>query len=576
MSALRRSDWIMAGWCALLTGAILAPALRPGYILAYDMVATPRPPLDWRSMGLGDALPRAVPQDAVVAVVALAIRGDLVQKAALVAVVFAAALGAARLVPAGRLVPAARLGPPLVAATVYAWSAYLGERLFIGHWGLLAAYAALPWLVRAAFAVRAGERGAAWRVVACGAPAFLTPSGGVIALGTAVALLATVRRGWAALGGLALLTAPWIVAGLLGPAPGRSDPAGVAAFAPRAENWSGTIGALLTLGGVWNRGAMPASRAGWLAPILGIAVLALAAAGATSMRRAWPAGSLTALATAAAVGLGLAAAGALPGSRRIVALAVESVPGAGLLRDGQKLIAPFALLVAVAAAAGAHRIASWLDGRGERLAATAVLVTAVLLPIAALPDLAGLPGLGARRLTAVHYPPEWDRVAALTARSPGELVTLPFGAFRAYPWNGGRTALDPADRYFAVPVVVDDELVVGGQGAAKVRGESPRAATIRAALAGGRPLAAEGVRWALVERDQPGEVPPQALAGMRQVYQGGSLALYENPAAPDPPLPAPWRRLALLAAYLLALATVVTSVIVNRVHVRVRKSRTDW
>jgi hypothetical protein len=124
-----------------------------------------------------------------------------------------------------------------------------------------------------------------------------------------------------------------------------------------------------------------------------------------------------------------------------------------------------------------------------------------------------------------------------------------------------------------VPVVPDDDLLVGGR---RIRGESPRGREIRDCLARGRPLASVGVRWALAETDQPGAVPESALVGMRRVYSRGSLALYENPAAPRPADPDLWRRLALAMAYLLALATVAGSAVASAVHVRLRKTRTDW
>ena len=53
--------------CAVPALVVVGPALAPGYVLTYDMVFTPRQPLLRSSVGLGSALPRAVPADAVVA-----------------------------------------------------------------------------------------------------------------------------------------------------------------------------------------------------------------------------------------------------------------------------------------------------------------------------------------------------------------------------------------------------------------------------------------------------------------------------------------------------------------------------
>ena len=136
---------------AVLALAVLAPLLAPGYVLAYDMIFTPRQPLLPDSLGLGSALPRAVPVDAVVALLTTVVPGAVVQKVALVAAILAATVGA------GRLVPADRTAARLVAASLYGWNAYVAERLFIGHWTLLLAYASLPWVVSAALRLRRGE-----------------------------------------------------------------------------------------------------------------------------------------------------------------------------------------------------------------------------------------------------------------------------------------------------------------------------------------------------------------------------------------------------------------------------------
>jgi len=598
--------------CAALTLAVAAPLLGPGYVLAFDQVAVPRLALTWRAAGLSDTLPRAVPQDAVLALASLLVRGDLLQKALLVAILYAAAWGAASLVPTGRT--AVRV----VAAAGYLWTPYLAERLLIGHWGLLAAYAALPWVVRHARDARAGRPGAVARTVLCAAPACLTPTGSLLAL----ALVAAVA-GWpgppgaaagpgrsrrrtaaAAAVAVAALTLPWVVAGVLARPGGGSDPAGVDVFASRAESWAGTLGTVLGTGGLWNAGAVPATRASALAPLTTLAVLALAAAGLPLLRRRWAtSGGTTPLLVLAAGGLVLALAGSVPVVRDGLRLLVEAVPGGGLLLDGHTFLAPYALLLAVGAALGAERSAERLRERlgerlGERLTARAaaghpperspvrspvrlaalpavVLAAAVLLPLAGLPDLAWG---GGGRLRPVAYPPDWDTVAERVAERPGELVTLPYGAVRAYAWARG-PVLDPADRYLPVPVVVDDTLLVGTEeGTVTVRGESRRAAEVRACLDTGCPLASLGLRWVLVERGVPGTVPPQALEGLRLVHDGEDLVLYENPDGRAPAPPPLGDRALLAGAYavaagvLLAAAAALAAPAVTRARRRRRRA----
>jgi hypothetical protein len=193
-------------------------------------------------------------------------------------------------------------------------------------------------------------------------------------------------------------------------------------------------------------------------------------------------------------------------------------------------------------------------------AGAVVLVAAALLPVGALPDLAW-GGLG--RLAPANYPADWDRVAAYVgarARDGDELVTLPLSTFRAYSFNGGRTSLDPTPRYLPARVIVDDRLVVGDL---VLAGENTRAAQMVQTVAAGRSLADTGARWVLVQHGTPGEVRPSALAGLRQVYSGRALTLYENPqaaAAPSAPL---HRWVLLLAAYALALVVLVVNVVVT-------------
>jgi len=155
-----RARWALWATAAGLVAAILGPLVRPGYVLSYDMVFVPDQRLSWHLVAPADALPRAVPLDAVVAVASLIAPGWLLQRVALVAIIVAAALGAARVMPTDRT--AVRI----VAAVGYVWTPFLAERLLIGQWALLCAYAALPWLVAAAVELRRPEARQAFPVAA--------------------------------------------------------------------------------------------------------------------------------------------------------------------------------------------------------------------------------------------------------------------------------------------------------------------------------------------------------------------------------------------------------------------------
>ncbi|MEH1058980.1 hypothetical protein V6U89_27705 [Micromonospora sp. CPCC 206171] len=506
-----------------VTVAVLAPLAAPGLVLSYDMVFVPDQP--WRAelVAPGESLPRAVPLDALISLASQVAPGWLLQRVALAAILLTAAIGAGRLVPARH--PATRA----VAAVGYTWTPYLAERLLIGHWGLLLAYGALPWLVAAAVAVPEQRPKALRRLVLAALPAVVTPTGGVVALVTVAVLVA--RRGAARLAALAvgavlLLNLPWLLVTALTRADARSDPDGVAAFSARAENWSGVLGALAGTGGIWNAQTTPVSRSSPLAPVATVLLLALAVLGFRTLRRRWPAGVATRLAVLAAGGFLAALLGVLPGLATLLGWAVATVPGAGLLRDGQKFLVPYALLLVLAGALGAERLAAMVTTRGAVAGGRALLGAALLLPVVVMPDLAfGAAG----RLRPVQYPADWDAVARRLDGQPGEVLSLPFGAYRAYPWNGGRTVLDPLPRYVDADVLVDDTLWVG---TTEVSGENQRAAEVGRVLGAGGPVTATGVRWVVVQRTARGRpVDPAALTGLREVYAGPELSLYENPAA---------------------------------------------
>jgi hypothetical protein len=586
----------------LVNGPLLDPRHLGGQALSDDMVFVPRQPLTAAALGLGDTLPRAVPQDAFVAALGTVLPGGVVQRLVLLAACFLAPLGSALLVPASRALTRA------IAATTYGWSGYLAERLVIGHWGLLMCWAALPWLVRCALRLREGgplrsRRGMA-ALVLTAAPSCLVPTGGLVALAVASVILFWPGAGragrvrLAAIAAVAALDLPWLVAGVLATSRAVSGTSAVDVFAARGENWSGVPGAVLGLGGTWNAATVPVSRTTVAAPLLTALLLVLAGAGIGPLRRRWSGAAAGVLALGAA-GVLLALAARTPGLRELLALLVEAVPAAGLLRDGQKYLVLYAVPLALCAALGAERVAAALDRRALGAGAAAVLIGAFALPLAALPDLAW--GVGGR-IRPVEYPADWQRVAdVLAARAPAgtgtssrdgrrdrpdDLVTLPYAAFRRFDWNGGRTVLDPAARWFDVPVVVDDELPVAtGDGTVLVPGESRRAGEVRDALSADLPLASIGVRWVLVERGTAGPLPPRALDGMRPLYRGETLLLYERDPGTDPGVgadryaagatePGRLRTLAVVGAHLAALVLVLACLLF--LAIRSPRGATCW
>ncbi|MFF3568564.1 hypothetical protein ACFYXQ_12395 [Nocardia jiangxiensis] len=414
-----------AGYSLVLALVVVGPLLGPGYLLLRDGVSTPRSYPTDSALGLGDAAPRAVPQDWLLATVSSVVDGGIVVKAILVAALWAAGWGAAAL--ARRLLDVP-VGPQLVAATIAVWNPYVAERLLQGHWSLLAGYAALPWTVLAAYGIRrhaqekltvaaqpdqnlrrdaadvhgeannhdqvndhdqagrhiragarsrrnarigAGTRGRvnvrgqgfrAWAVLgSCLAAAGLTPTGALLA--GCVAFVVIGRRNLVgALGLWCVASAPWLVAvALSGTGAEPSDPAGITAFAARAEPGLGTIGSLAGLGGIWNAQAVPGSRTTLFA-LVGTVVLLLVVAGGIR-RVAAPGDAATryirrALLILAAVVIALPALGATGWGLHVGQFLVTRIPGAGLFRDTQKYVALAMPAFALCAAAGCRAIAA--------------------------------------------------------------------------------------------------------------------------------------------------------------------------------------------------------------------------
>jgi hypothetical protein len=150
----------------------------------------------------------------------------------------------------------------------------------------------------------------------------------------------------------------------------------------------------------------------------------------------------------------------------------------------------------------------------------------------------------------------------VSQQPPGQVAALPWGAYRRLDWIGDRVVLDPLPRLLDRRVLTDDALPLSD---VTVHGEDPRAARIsRGLAAGGRLpdlLRAEGVRYAVVHRTQPGAAATErALAGLPVRYRGPDLLLVELPGpAADPPEDQPWRAILGLGVAGLATGAVIVS-----------------
>ena len=472
---------------------MLGPALAPGYVLTYDMVWVPRLAMRADFLGLGTALPRAVPSDAVVAALDVLLPGMLLQKLVLAGALLGAAIGSLRLVGPG-------LAARMVATSVVIWNPFVAERLWLGQWTLLVGYAALPWLADAAIRARR-ERAVPPLLLVLLPVASLSANAGIVS--GLVVLALGVARGRSARTSLLLVVAvlaanaPWVVAGLLH-APIAEGGGSTRFFALHGDGLPAPLAAL-SLGGIWNADVVPTTRTGLVLPLVTcLAVLLAALLGFRRTARRLGRRTTAGLVACWVVGYALALLTWVAPSA--VDWSAGHVPGGGLLRDGTRSLALCVPLLVVLAGDAVDAVAE--RGREAGLGVLVAVVAAVA-PLALLPDAAW--GVGGH-LHAVRYPDDWARARDVIAAAPprGDLLVLPFSSYRAPAWNDGRIVLDPLGRYLQPDFVVSDRLAVSGT---VLPGEDTRGPRVADALrdrdpaAAARSLGRLGIGMVAIEKD---------------------------------------------------------------------------
>jgi hypothetical protein len=518
-------QWSLPGYALLLALLVVAPLLRPGYLLLRDAVSTPRSYLSDTALGL-TMPPRATPQDFAVALASHLIDGGVVVKALLVAGLWLAGWGAARLVAAA-LPDAGRPGQ-CVAITLAIWNPYVGERLLQGHWSLLVGYGCLPWVATTVLRLRSGEAVGFFGLAFWIALAGLTPTGLLLAATVALVCAAAPGAGrprWlcaAVAMGTALVAAlPWLTAAVMGSSlstPTAGSTVGVLAFAPRAEPGLGTLASLASLGGIWNGEAVPSSRATLFAVVSALVLLGVVAAGLPTVTRRPAVVPLLVLAALSVVIPAALATG--PGLHALAAV-IDAAPGLGVLRDGQKWVALAVPGYALAGAGAVVTLRRWLPPSAD----FATALFGCLALIAVLPDLAW--GVGGK-VTPVRYPPGWTAVATAINGAPAPVAVLPAGSMRRFAWSGPVPVLDPLPRWLRADVLSTGDLAISGQ---VVPGEGTRARSVQSLLLSGpepSALASAGVGWVVVESDSAGDMGSAAatLGALTPVYRDNEMALY--------------------------------------------------
>ncbi|HIW91051.1 MAG TPA: hypothetical protein H9870_05240 [Candidatus Corynebacterium avicola] len=351
----RTSRVLLAVWCVVVTCVVFWPFAATlvratvgifsgssgDALLLRDMSVPPTMALNDLATGQ-DGLPRAMPQDAVLAVLSPLIPPPVVVSIIMLACGVLGTCGAAIL--AHRFSSPTCSFVPFLAAGLTLWNPFVAERLLQGHWSVVAAGVLLPTI---ALVVGRGSGRSVLLVIPLLLVCALTPTGLILATVTALVACLMRPRGQRGVRAAALavtavvLSLPWAVTTLLnaGATATLSDAAGADMFAARAEPWVGTLGALAGLGGVWNAEAVPASRE-WLAPVSTLAGVLLALTAVVVAVLLARRGRLqgTPLVVLALVAVVVPAVMATSPGLAITGWAIENVPGAGLVRDAQKFV----------------------------------------------------------------------------------------------------------------------------------------------------------------------------------------------------------------------------------------------
>jgi hypothetical protein len=500
---LNRVDrWLPPALAAVLTGIILGPALGPGVVLSYDLGWSPDPRWTPFVLGQDTPAPRVVPSDAAGVLLGHLLTGAGAEKTVLFTVLMLAAVGAVALL---RWFSPLASAPACCAAVVMTlWNPFVAERLVIGQWTILMGYAVLPWASRAALRLRSG-RGT---FLACGGCVVVGGLGGantvLLVVSTMLVVFLYPAPRWRP-AALVFLTALGVGAAWWLPALARGTSTGtdgLLAFGATQDGPLGLVGSLLTGGGMWNPASHPAERGNVVLALVALTVVVVCTMALVRTPRTAP------LLLAAVLGVVLAVlSGWAPFDPAWSGLA--HVPGGGLLRDGQKLVATWMVLIAVGFGLAVDRLGQ------SRGVVTGVALAFGLIPVLSLPSLAwGVHG----RLSSVSVPQDLRLAASVLSRAgKGDLGVLPWRQYRRYEWNDGRVSLSLIPRMVDQRVLYDDSLPLKS---GRVNGEDSVSASVTSQIDRGADpldaLANAGVRYVVVER-RTGLAEPAVPAGFGTV-----------------------------------------------------------
>jgi hypothetical protein len=565
----RRALALALIWAGFLTVVVAGPWLLPGFLFGTDW---PGP----RHFALPTTLDSSTLLQLALAVISWAAGGELTGKLFVLGCLFSAAAFAYFALPEGGFLPRA------AAATVYVVNPFVYGRLHYGQLFLIAAYAALPWMLARVrrLLLDPGLRSSLWAAAGLAAVGILSPHA-LLMSGVLVAALYAARALWPdqrlpylrrsgpwiilALAVTAAASAYWLIPLVSGRGSEGAIIVGtgvgaLSAYAAVPDQSLGLLPNLLGLYGFWaeNTGrftSMKAFVAIW--PIVLAVMLLTAGIGAfAAFRRQpslafrrqprvalskeprdlgpWVAGLLVAAAVALILEMGVSH----PLTAGLVGwLDVHFSPYKGM-RDAGKWAAILALVYSQLIGLGGAAILRWLATRlpNPRGAEWVEAVAAGLLLAVPLYFGNGLLFGAHGEIKPSQYPAGWyaaDRVLAADHEA-GRVLFLPWHEYMPYSFvlNQNRVIASPAPSFFSVPIVVSQDPEVPGVAPPQSRDQDAITGLVKAGSGGqwAQVLAADNIKYVLVARelDWASFAYLRNQPGLAEVGDFGSIILYRD------------------------------------------------
>jgi len=474
-----KRKWLPYLVYALLSLAILGAMLLPGYILTLDMLFTPNMDSTAQLYGLSESISARAPLLLSVQWLSDIIPAWLVQTVILFLIFFLAGLGAHKLLPF-------KGSGSYFAGLLYMVNPFIYVRFMAGLWPLLAAYALIPFAVKAFLELleKGGMKNAIKLTLLSTLVGVMLVHGLflllLIFLVIFVVKLISEHKSPARLLSISkyvgisaamflVLNVYWLIP-VLTAGTARLEQIGQAdllLFAPKAVGEAGAAFALASMHGFWNPGWVYASNFIAFWPVLFVFILFLAVYGLLSTLKdkkvRWVGISLAAVGI---VGFVFAVGASLNLTRPAFEWLFNNLVFVRGFRDSQKFVALLCLSYAYLGGLGVEALGDEFRQRRKRLlwvGANVFIVLALLVPLFYSFPIFSSWG----QLKATDYPEEWYEVNEYLNQDDDDfnVLFLPWHLYMDYSWlpNTNKRLANPAQQFFDKPTIRGDNLEIAGK-----------------------------------------------------------------------------------------------------------------